>query len=139
MRVNPDQEYLIQYKRWWSRFSMRKADQLVLVPKWHHLWMEWIWVVWTQLLDPTCKAKWLKYLTWYIREMFILGRKKVFYSIRSLLSAQNGQILSQLLSGPLMKFGAKLWKIIWTQPFGLDQILYCFVSLKNEIFATTVT
>jgi len=63
---------LIQIKNTWSSnkrgeavFPKWKVDRLVLAPKWGHLWMEWIWVLWTQLLDPTCKAKWLKYLTWY--------------------------------------------------------------------------
>jgi len=65
MIVDPDQEYRIQYRKGWSRFSKWKADWLVLEPKWCHLRMEWIRVLWTQLLDPTCRAKWLKYLTWY--------------------------------------------------------------------------
>jgi hypothetical protein len=33
------------------------TDRLVLAPKWRHLWMEWIQVLRTQLLDPTCRAK----------------------------------------------------------------------------------
>ncbi len=40
-----------------SRFSKRKANRLVWATKWCHLWMEWIRVLWTQLLDPTCGAK----------------------------------------------------------------------------------
>ena len=67
MWVDPDQEYWIQYKRGWSRFSHRKADWLVLVPKWRHLWKEWILVLKTYLLDPTLRAKWLIYFTWYMK------------------------------------------------------------------------
>ncbi len=44
------------FKRGWNRFSKRKADRLVLAPKWRHLWMEWIQGLWTQLLDPTCRT-----------------------------------------------------------------------------------
>ncbi len=32
------------------------------------------------------------------------------------------------------KFGGKVWTIFWTQPFGLSQIIFRFVSLMNEIF-----
>ncbi len=61
MIVDLDQEYRIQYKEGWSC----PIDWLVLAPKWCHLWMEWIRVLWTQLLDPNSKAKCLKCLTWY--------------------------------------------------------------------------
>ena len=36
-----------------------------------------------------------------------------------------------------MKFGANLRKILGTQPLGPSQILYCFVSLVNEVFYST--
>jgi hypothetical protein len=32
-----------------------------------------------------------------------------------------------------MKFGAKVQKIFWTQPFSLGWILYHFISFMNEI------
>ncbi len=32
------------------------------------------------------------------------------------------------------KFSGKVWKIFWTQPFGLGQISFYFVSFVNEIF-----
>ncbi len=71
MIVNPDQEYRIQYKDGGSHFSKRKADHLLLAPKLCHLWMEWILVLWTQLLDPTCKAKRLTYFTWYMKPSLV--------------------------------------------------------------------
>ncbi len=54
----------------------------------------------------------------------------------SLLSIQNGLNLSQLLWGPLMKFGGKVQKIFWTQTFGLGKILYPFILLMNKIFCS---
>ncbi len=49
---------------------------------------------------------------------------------------QNGQDLRQILLRPLMKFGGKVQKIFWTQPFILDQILYRFISFFNKIFCS---
>jgi len=37
---------------------------------------------------------------------------------------------------PLSQFGGKVLKIFLTQPFGLGQILYHFVSFMNEIFCS---
>jgi len=53
MIVDLDQEYQIQYKEGWSRQSGSASFGTKVVP-WCHLWMELIWVLWTQLLDPTC-------------------------------------------------------------------------------------
>jgi len=60
-------------------------------------------------------------------------------SFRSLLSMKNGQNLCQLLLRPLMKFGGKVWKIFWTQPFGLGQILpFCLVHKWNLLPRTNI-
>ncbi len=40
----------------------------------------------------------------------------------------------QLSMKTLTKFGCKVWKILWTQPFSLSQISFSSVSLMNEIF-----
>ncbi len=36
-----------------------------------------------------------------------------------------------------MKFGGRVWKIFWTQPLGLGQILYHFILFMNKIFCLT--
>ncbi len=43
---------------------------------------------------------------------------------------------TQQCRGPLTKFCGKVWKILWTQPFGLGQISYHFISLMNKIFCS---
>ncbi len=40
----------------------------------------------------------------------------------------------QLSLRPLPKFCSKVWKFFITQPFHLNQILFCFISFMNEIF-----
>jgi hypothetical protein len=47
---------------------------------------------------------------------------------------KNGQTFRQLLLKPLPKFGSKIRKIFLTQTFGLDQILFCFVSFVTKFF-----
>jgi hypothetical protein len=120
--VDLDQEYLIQYKRGWSHFSKRKVDQLVLAPKWRYLWMEWIWVLWTQLPDPTCKAKWLKYLTWYYqilytqslwRSSFVLW--SAFWHLRKWISLgacdikHHGLVICRFSSKPIASLSQSHW------------------------------
>jgi hypothetical protein len=89
---------------------MRKADQLVLVPCQSGTIFEWSGY---ELYELSCwillvKPSGSNILPDIFVKFLSLEEKKSFYSIRSLLSAQNGQILSQLLSGPSMKFGATL-------------------------------
>ncbi len=47
---------------------------------------------------------------------------------------QNGWNFWELLLRPLPKFDCQVQKIFWTQPFGLDQILFHFNLFVNKIF-----
>ncbi len=90
----------IQIKNTESRIKRSGAiqvDRLVLAPKWRHLWMEWIWILWTQLLDPTSKAKWLQisYMIplviktwpyWTLRAARMTGRAKNRSHVPKILS-----------------------------------------------------
>jgi hypothetical protein len=40
---------------------------------------------------------------------------------------------------PITKFGGKIQKIFWTQPFDLSQILFHFVSFVNKMFRSART
>jgi len=52
----------------------------------------------------------------------------------SLLSMQIWWEICQLLLRPLTKFGGKVRKIFWIQPYSLGQISYHFISFANKIF-----
>ncbi len=47
---------------------------------------------------------------------------------------QNGWYFQQLLLWTLLKFGSEVQKIFKTQPFSLDQNLFCFIAFMNRIF-----
>ncbi len=77
----------------------------------------------------------------YITSIMMVGRKRSLWALIDLWiqfahfpSMQNGQHLSQLSFRHLTKFGGKVRKIFWTQPFGLGQISYCFNPVMNKIF-----
>ncbi len=113
-----------------------KGDQLVLVPKWRCLWMEWIGVVWTQLLYPlveqSAQISYTIHITIVNDDSSIISKwcSKLWHHLQALLmtvtkakSMANKTFIGQT-SFVIIKifFSAGHWSLRNGWPYGVDNL-----------------